>query len=204
MSEHMTCLEDGWVTWARGNELDNNLDVYAQLSAEKEGDRGQITQLFLSGRNLTTDRLRSIPVAHIENLANTNPGFRPHIEGDDNGPMAELVEQFRDEAGQQINKVFTDSVGLTDAADLTVTATLTASGSVHRRTREPLTRPDGSNPDAFYRQVAEAYRDALQTTTKVAKVLAEEANVPVGTVHRWILEARRRGFLPSARQGRAG
>jgi hypothetical protein len=35
-------------------------------------------------------------------------------------------------------------------------------------------------------------------------VLAEESDVPVGTVHRWILEARRRGFLPSARQGRVG
>jgi hypothetical protein len=64
--------------------------------------------------------------------------------------------------------------------------------------------PDGSNPDGFYRQVAEAYRDAVQDTRKVAVVLAEEAGVPVGTVHRWILEARRRGFLPSARQGRAG
>ncbi len=39
---------------------------------------------------------------------------------------------------------------------------------------------------------------------KVAVVLAKEADVPVGTVHRWILEARRRGFLPPARQGRAG
>jgi hypothetical protein len=67
-----------------------------------------------------------------------------------------------------------------------------------------LPRPNGSNPDAFYQQVAEAYRDVVQTTPKVAKVLAEEANVPVGTVHRWIMEARRRGFLPAARQGRAG
>jgi transposase len=67
-----------------------------------------------------------------------------------------------------------------------------------------LTRPDGRDPDGFYQQVAEAYRDVVQTTPKVAKALAEEANVPVGTVHRWIMEARRRGFLPSARQGRAG
>ena len=67
-----------------------------------------------------------------------------------------------------------------------------------------MTRPDGRNPDAFYRQVAEAYRDVVQDTSQVAKVLAKEADVPVGTVYRWILEARRRGFLPSARQGRAG
>jgi hypothetical protein len=205
MGERMGYLKDGWVTWGRGDGVDS-VDVYAQLCAEKEGDRGQILQLFLSGRNLTTDRLRSIPVAHIENLANTNPDFTPHIKGDDNGLMAELVEQFHDEASQQqINMVFTDNAGLTDAdAALVVTATLTASASVRGRGHEPLARPDGSNPDAFYKQVAEAYRDVLPTTNKVAKVLAEEANVPVGTVHRWILEARRRGFLPSARQGRAG
>jgi hypothetical protein len=67
-----------------------------------------------------------------------------------------------------------------------------------------LNRPDGSDPDAFYEQVAEAYRDVIRTTPKVAKVLADEAGVPVGTVHRWVMEARRRGFLPAARQGRAG
>jgi hypothetical protein len=202
MSERMGYLKDGWVTWGRGTGVDS-VDVYAQLCADKEGGRGQIVQLFLSGRNLTTDRLRSIPVAHIENLANTNPNFTPHIRGDDNGLMAELVKQFHDEASQQINEVFTDSAGLTDASTI-VTASLTASASVRGRGHEPLARPDGSNPDAFYKQVAEAYRDVLQTTNKVAKVLAEEANVPVGTVHRWIMEARRRGFLPAARQGRAG
>jgi hypothetical protein len=70
--------------------------------------------------------------------------------------------------------------------------------------REPLTRPDGSDPDGFYQRVADAYREVLQDTNKVAVVLAKEADVPVGTVHRWILEARRRGFLATARQGRAG
>jgi DICT domain-containing protein len=73
-----------------------------------------------------------------------------------------------------------------------------------RKAREPLTRPDGSNPGAFYRQVAEAYRDVVQDHRNVAVVLAKEADVPVGTVHRWIMEARRRGFLPAARVGRAG
>jgi hypothetical protein len=73
-----------------------------------------------------------------------------------------------------------------------------------RKPRQSLARPDGSDPDGFYRQLAEAYRDVVQTTPKVAKALADEVNVPVGTVHRWVLEARRRGFLTPARQGRAG
>ncbi len=73
-----------------------------------------------------------------------------------------------------------------------------------REPRAPLTRPDGKDPDAFYERVAVAYREMVLTHRNVAVALAEEANVPPGTVHRWVLEARRRGFLPPARQGRAG
>jgi hypothetical protein len=119
-------------------------------------------------------------VAHIETLANTNPNFSPHINGKPQNTMGQRFDAFRQETNRYVI------------------------AKARRKPRKPLTRPDGSNPDAFYRQVAEAYRDVVQNNRKVAKVLAEEANVPVGTVHRWVLEARRRGFLPSARQGRAG
>jgi hypothetical protein len=161
--------------------LPEGLMVYVQLSAEKEGGRGEIVALDVNGRNLTTDRLRSIPVAHIETLANTNTEFRPHINGGPQNPMSKLHSAFRQQANPQL---------------------IAKAG--RRKPRKPLTRPDGSNPDAFYRQVAEAYRDAVKDTNKVAKVLAEESGVPVGTVHRWILETRRPGFLPPARQWRAG
>lgn len=65
--------------------------------------------------------------------------------------------------------------------------------------REPLARPDGTDPDGFSRRVAEAYRAAVVTTSKPAKVLADEAGVPVTTVHRWIREARQRGHLKPGR-----
>jgi hypothetical protein len=181
MSEHMTYLEDGWVLWSRGTGgTTDGLMVYAQLWAEKEGDRGEIFQLAVSGRNLTTDRLRSIPVAHIQTLANTSTEFSPHIENTPQNTMGEAFDKFRQESNRYIM------------------------AKALRKAHKPLTRPDGTNPDAFYRQVADAYRDVAPNNRKVAVVLAEEADVPVGTVHRWILEARRRGFLPSARQGRAG
>lgn len=70
--------------------------------------------------------------------------------------------------------------------------------------REPLTRPDGSDPDGFYREVARAYGSAVTETPGPAPLLAKEAGVPVTTVHRWIREARRRGFLSRGRRGRAG
>jgi hypothetical protein len=72
------------------------------------------------------------------------------------------------------------------------------------RRRARLSRPDGRDPEKFYAAVAEAYKEYVTQTEKVAVKIAEEASVPVTTVHRWILEARRRGFLPAATKGRAG
>jgi hypothetical protein len=70
--------------------------------------------------------------------------------------------------------------------------------------RHPLKRPDGSDPERFYAEVAAAYRSAAVESKKPAAVLANEAGVPVTTVHRWIREARRRGSLPAGQRGVAG
>jgi hypothetical protein len=182
MGEHLTYQEDGWMLWnlSRGGTTEG-LRVWAQLFAGREGGRPEIAYLVVEGRNLTTEKLRSIPLGHLETLATTNPEFSPHPEGPPQSEMSEAVDAFVKASNRSIL------------------------GLIHRRQhRKPLTRPDGSNPDAFYQQVADAYRDVVQDTRKVAVVLAEEANVPVATVHRWILESRRRGFLQPARQGRAG
>jgi hypothetical protein len=190
VSENLSYLEDGWVQWSRviGGTTEGLL-VRAKLYAEKEGDRSEIVELHINGRNLTTDKLRSIPLGHIEAIATTDPDVTPSDRSTPPAPMSQAANALGNRANQLL---------------------LNAAQRKAREPRAPLTRPDGSDPDAFYRQVAEAYRDVVQTTPKVAKVLAAEASaatgtkVPVGTVHRWILEARRRGFLPTARQGRAG
>ena len=180
----MSYLEDGWVLWSRSVPgTTGGLMVHAKLFTPRESDRSEIVELYIRGRNLTTDKLRSIPLGHIEAIATTDPNVTPAIDGEVPLPMSQAANALGHRASQL----------LINAA--------------HRKAyppRKPLTRPDGSDPDGFYKQVADAYRDVVQTTPKVAKVLAEEANVPVGTVHRWVLEARRRGFLPPARQGRAG
>jgi hypothetical protein len=62
----------------------------------------------------------------------------------------------------------------------------------------------GPKPDEFYRQFGEIYGKAAGASTQPAKDLAEAWEVPVTTVHRWIREARRRGHLPPAEQGRRG
>jgi hypothetical protein len=68
----------------------------------------------------------------------------------------------------------------------------------------PLTipRPDTKDlGDPFYEAVAAAWR-ALSTSPHPAKVLATANDVPVTTVHRWIRETRRRGFLPRPMHGK--
>jgi hypothetical protein len=68
----------------------------------------------------------------------------------------------------------------------------------------PLDRPDRLD-SAFLRHVADAYADAIRRGEKSpAAALAEQAIVPVRTVHRWIYLARKAGCLPPGSQGRIG
>jgi hypothetical protein len=191
VTKTMTYLKDGWVLWQQGTGgTTDGIKVYAYLYAEEEGGRGEIRRLVIEGRTLTTERLRTVPLARIETLANTNPDFRPHIAGTAQHDISDAFDQVE----RQANVVMLDNAHR-KAEEFDRKA---------REPRAPLTRPDGSNPDAFYQQVAEAYREMVQTHRNVAVALADEANVPVGSVHRWVMEARRRGFLPPARQGRVG
>jgi hypothetical protein len=56
----------------------------------------------------------------------------------------------------------------------------------------------------FYKRVADVYRELVGWTNRPAVELAEANGVPVTTAHRWVKEARRRGFLPPGQKGRRG
>lgn len=62
----------------------------------------------------------------------------------------------------------------------------------------------GPKGDDFYRFIGEVYGKAATVSTRPAAELAKLWEVPVTTVHRWIREARRRGYLPPAEPGRRG
>ncbi|HEX3538859.1 MAG TPA: hypothetical protein VHT75_00320 [Acidimicrobiales bacterium] len=62
----------------------------------------------------------------------------------------------------------------------------------------------GRHPDDFYRRVAALYLDLAQRSGRPAADIARANEINVSTVHRWIKEARRRGFLPPGRAGKAG
>lgn len=65
----------------------------------------------------------------------------------------------------------------------------------------PISRPNGKDTDTFYRQIADAYLQISRETRRIAPVIAADSGAPVGTVHRWIREARSRGFLPPHASG---
>jgi hypothetical protein len=68
----------------------------------------------------------------------------------------------------------------------------------HRLKRPASRRLDGD----FFKNVGEAYREAVAHGLRPAKTLAEDSNTSQGTVSRWIAEARKRGHLPAAKPGK--
>lgn len=70
--------------------------------------------------------------------------------------------------------------------------------------RARLSRPTGMDPEEFSARVAQAYNEAAAVTHKPAHLLADEAGVPVVTVHRWVREARMRRYLPPIQRGSVG
>lgn len=70
---------------------------------------------------------------------------------------------------------------------------------------EPLTRRSAEmSPEDFSALVAEYYREFCRHSRTPAAVMARQAGVPATTIHRWIREARLRGFLPPGRRGKVG
>lgn len=57
--------------------------------------------------------------------------------------------------------------------------------------------------DAFFENVARAYRDALSRGLKPRQALAADTGAARDTVAGWILQSRRRGYLPPAQPGKA-
>jgi hypothetical protein len=73
-----------------------------------------------------------------------------------------------------------------------------------RRSRHAEVARSRGRPDLFYREVADVYLDLAQASHRPASDIAAQHGVPVSTAHRWVKEARRRGFLPPGRPGKTG
>lgn len=191
MPRRFECLSDGsaigngWVS----TQTADGVAVHAHLGVH-EG-RVVVTGVLVEADEVTTDVLRQVQTARI--LAK--------VAADDvvlaGGNHSSIVM-----SGETL--ALLEAVGPADAeltlGQLRSRSPVTVKGGRRRR----LGRPDGNDPEGFYRRVATTYRSAAVDSRQPAVVIAEENDVPVETVRRWIKEARRRGFLPPGRKGRAG
>lgn len=187
-------------------------DPRVLVKFERRGDRNEVTKLVIVGE-VSSSTLRAIPIGRIEAWLNAREPDGRLAWAYDDAPW-EWIEELAQEG-----VVFPGDLARADealdsylerSADSVTRKTIREVGrereGVVRSSsrRKLLTRPDGTDPVGFSRRVAEAYNEAIRQTPAPATILAAEAGVPVTTVHRWIREARQRGFLPPARKGRAG
>jgi hypothetical protein len=56
--------------------------------------------------------------------------------------------------------------------------------------------------EEFLREVAFAYRQAVAAGRPPLKTMADDADIPVGTIARWVARARDKRFLPPAEPGK--
>jgi hypothetical protein len=173
--------DDGWFTF---NLPPYGADGVHAHARRDDAGRWWITDLYVHGQ-VSAETLRGISIPRLEaRLAQVtrDPDTAERMSrADDNDlKIGKLRSRARDVADHERE--------------------LRAQGIA----RAELRRPDGEDPEEFYRLVSRAYAEYAAETKAPAREMAEEAGVPVTTVHRWVREARRRGFLPPARKGRAG
>ncbi len=159
--------------------------LHVRFEAAVDG-RLEPVELHLSAAGrIDSAALRRLPVASLTALVNA-PGRREEVTGRLDAP------------GRP-----TGLVALADAELQAQVAGLVELAGVVDGRLGPVPRGRGK-PDAFYRRVADAYLGLAVESNRPAATIAAVNRVPVSSVHGWVKEARRRGFLPPGQKGRRG
>lgn len=176
MSGRLFHLEGDWYEWRERHRLFGDVQLRVRVEAHDDGRLG-LAELRVIGQP-TSELLRAIPLGRMEAAANAQlTVVDDHIEP--TPPRRRRPPNVT---------VTTNDLGW----DMPVAPPVLRSASTRGR------------PDAFYREIATRYRVFARTSRRPAIDIAEKYGVPVTTAHRWIREARRRGYLPPGRPGKAG
>jgi hypothetical protein len=175
-------VEDDWYEW-RQVEPSLGGRVLVRVGVEA-GGRLVLTGLRIDGVP-SAELLRAIPVGRIEAAANAQLAAVEAGHGTDaavvNTRPKPVVAPVAEDVGWEM-------------IEPALAVTRAINGAARLRGR----------PDVFYREVADVYLTYAQASPRPACDLADEHGVPVSTAHRWVKEARRRGFLPPGRPGKSG
>jgi hypothetical protein len=181
-------IDGDWCEWRQEPPLPG--PVFVRIAAAEGG------RLVLAGLRIdaepTAELLRAIPVGRIEAVANAQ------LTVVDDVIVSTAPPGPRDAPAARPPR-------LVPAGWETPDPSRAATRRAHSRpVRLDIGWAGRGRPDTFYGDVAKAYLDLAQSSARPAVELAEANGVPVTTAHRWIKEARRRGFLPPGRPGKAG
>ncbi|TMR93188.1 hypothetical protein [Nonomuraea basaltis] len=165
-----------WYEWRQEPPLSGTVLVRIAVAA---GGRLVLTGLRIDGAP-TAELLRSIPVGRIEAAANAQ------LTAVDDVITPVAASRRRQAELPSLNG---------EGWEMTTPD--------HALPRPPPAQKRG-RPDGFYREIADTYHELAQTSARPAAELAELRDIPITTAHRWVKEARRRGFLPPGRPGTSG
>jgi hypothetical protein len=184
-------IDPDWCEWRQEPPLSGTVLVRVAAGA---GGRLVLTGLRIDGAP-TAELLRLIPVGRIEAAANAQLA----IVGDAVVPATPAMRpRHRRRAPSPDGRGWETSDPGRAAVRPAGIRVRAAVGPV------PPSTGGRGRPDSFYREIAYAYLDLAQVSTRPVAELAEASGVPTTTAHRWIKEARRRHFLPPGHPGKAG
>jgi len=187
----------GWIR-VTGEDLPGSL--YLRLRPDERG-RWTTRELYLEGewRSLVAGDLRELPLTGIEaavdpdKLASNVDTVAPDLSI----LAAFFATTFGTQAKHWVAESFRAQADPSRGAKRPHRKSLRAP----RRPRR-LQRPDGAITTEYLEHVSAAYTQAVLEGDSPAKALAEQAGVPIRTVHRWVYLARLRGVMQPGRPGR--
>lgn len=176
ITAHLAIGMDGWLAFADDSIPDW---VYVRVR-ENEHGRLVITEVYLARERVDSAALRSVPLGRIEAEANM-------LASDIRAKLKEAPRPGIEPLSPEPRARWQPRKNISPTPHL-----------------KHLVVPKGTKPDQFYKEAAELYAELATESRRPAADLAERSGVSVASVHRWIAEARRRGYLPPAERGRRG
>jgi hypothetical protein len=176
MKSSLWVYDGGWVYVPTPG---SDLEIRMRFAERPEGRLEAIDVWISRKEGISATALRNVPLAQIEALANS-PVMAKALLEKMHGPSATSEPELEGVKNRLASLAPAEPMPLPPA-----------------KLEVPASR---KKPDTFYQEVATAYMTLASMDRRPATVLAEQNNVPITTVHRWVKEARARGFLAPGRR----
>jgi hypothetical protein len=213
-ADHVEGISPGAAGWV--HFISSDLSVpEAMIRVSDVGGRLTVSELYLPGPGIDVNSLRALPLGRIEARINASRlAERIRYQLDDPGPdlrraagaFSALTPPGRRAKKHWVNAMLLAQEEASGEPQAPAAVFPSRPEPFEREPRDlrlevPTTRDLG---DDFYRAVGALYEDLAQDLRAPAGAIADANHVPVTRVHRWVKEARARGFLAPGRRQQKG